>query len=130
MQNLISMSYLDKTLQQEPIGYLCADVAVFAWAIPFEKVFALPTIVFDLNRCHKPKAFLRLRDTIASLDKSLALLVEKIMSNVPQNSIAHDFVIISEKGIYFCTILETDSKNSLAIQRKLDKATIMSDPEY
>jgi hypothetical protein len=57
LQNLIRVSYLDKTLQQEPIGYLCTDVAVFARAIPFEKVFALPTIVFDLNRCHKPTAF-------------------------------------------------------------------------
>jgi hypothetical protein len=48
------------------------------------------------------------RVTCASLDKSLALLVEKIMSNVTQNSIAHDFVIIiSEKAYFFSTIPET-----------------------
>lgn len=56
LKDLISVSYLNEALQQKPIRNLRAHVTVLARAVPFEKVFALPSIILYLDRCHVPIA--------------------------------------------------------------------------
>jgi hypothetical protein len=56
LKDLIRVSYLDEALQQKPISDLRAHVTVLARAVRFEEVFALPSIILYLNRCHVPTA--------------------------------------------------------------------------
>ena len=59
MENLVRVCYLDKALQEETIGHFCAKVAVFSGTVAFEKILALPSIVFDFNCCHEKWPFSR-----------------------------------------------------------------------
>ncbi len=49
-KNFISVGDLDQSLQEQSVGYLCADVAVFAGTVALEKVLTLPAVVLDLGR--------------------------------------------------------------------------------
>src|SRR6266446_10056245 len=60
LKNLIRVSDLHQTLQQQSIRHLCADVTIFAWTIALQEILALPPIIFDLHCGHKNRAFLRI----------------------------------------------------------------------
>jgi hypothetical protein len=57
LKNLIRVSDLDQTLQQQSIRHLCADVTIFAWTIALQEILALPPIIFDLHCGHKIEPF-------------------------------------------------------------------------
>src|SRR5438132_11112530 len=53
LKNLIRVSDLHQTLQQQSLRHLCADVTIFARTIALQEIFALPPIIFDLHCGHK-----------------------------------------------------------------------------
>src|SRR5207302_4569989 len=57
LKNLIRVSDLHQTLQQQSIRHLCADVTIFAWTIALQEILALPPIIFDLHCGHKIEPF-------------------------------------------------------------------------
>ena len=69
------MSYLHKPLQQEPVGDLCADIAVLTRTIPLEKVLAFPTVILYLNSGHTSGAF---------VDRAYGLKSTKVSRNLTQ----------------------------------------------
>jgi len=60
LKNLIRVSDLDKTLQQQSVRHLRADVTVFARAIALQEILALPSIIFDLHCGHTIEPFFAL----------------------------------------------------------------------
>src|SRR5438309_11601188 len=57
LKNLIRVSDLHQTLQQQSIRHLCADVTFLARTIALQEIFALPLIFFDLHCGHKIEPF-------------------------------------------------------------------------
>ena len=60
LKDLIRVSDLNQTLQQQPISHLGADIAVFTRTIALEEILTLPAIIFDLHRGHIMKPFFAL----------------------------------------------------------------------
>src|SRR5438270_4169941 len=60
LKNLIRVSDLHQTLQQQSIRHLCADVTIFARTIALQEILALPPIIFDLHCGHKIEPFFAL----------------------------------------------------------------------
>jgi hypothetical protein len=50
MKNLVRMSNSDESLQKKPVRNLRANITVFSGTVSFQKVLALPAIIFDLDR--------------------------------------------------------------------------------
>src|SRR2546422_11427791 len=59
LKNLIRVSDLHQTLQQQSIRHLCANITVFTRAVALQEILALPSIIFDLHCGHTNRAFLR-----------------------------------------------------------------------
>jgi hypothetical protein len=57
LQHFIGVSDFHEPLQEKPIRYLRAHIAVLARTITLEKVLTLPTIVLDFNCGHTKGAF-------------------------------------------------------------------------
>src|SRR5713101_2806344 len=57
LKNLIRVSDLHQTLQQQSIRHLCADITVFTGAVALQEILALPSIIFDLHRGHTIEPF-------------------------------------------------------------------------
>jgi hypothetical protein len=53
MQNLVGVGYFDQTLQEQTISHFGTNITVFSGTVSFEKILALPSIVFDFNCCHE-----------------------------------------------------------------------------
>src|SRR5437773_7448375 len=52
LENLIGVSDLHQTLQQQSIRHLCANITVFTGAVALQEILALPSIIFDLHCGH------------------------------------------------------------------------------
>lgn len=50
MKNLVRVSNPDESLQKKPVRNLRANITVLSRTVAFQKVLALPAIIFDLDR--------------------------------------------------------------------------------
>lgn len=52
LEYLVRVSNLHKTLQQQSVRQLRADITVFSWTITLQEVLAFPTVILDLDGGH------------------------------------------------------------------------------
>ncbi len=93
------MNDSSQSLQKQAVRYFSANIAVFPRTVPFEKVLALPTIIFDFNSRHVGEPCLKgelLRErlknrvTFKKIGRLLILALPRVTENLSLDDEPHD----------------------------------------